>query len=181
MPSVARQNIASWMLVACGAWLVGLGFYFIVLRPPLLPEDVRFTGTTIDHLRSSLPGLERWLSKVFTVMGGLYGRCWSPDGVPSPHSDSIQGEGHRTRCGVNRRFDRSPHERSKLRPAVRLQVDLARAAAFVVFGVAQLHEWLEIMTGGGLLTARTARRRGAQGRKQALLPSGGTVLPCGVS
>jgi hypothetical protein len=59
------------MLVACGAWLVGLGFYFIVLRPPLLPEDVRFLGTTIDSLRSSLPGLERWLSKVFTVMGGF--------------------------------------------------------------------------------------------------------------
>ena len=61
------------MLVACGAWLAGLGFYFIVLRPPLLAEDVRFMGTTTDHLRSSLPGLERWLSKVFTVTGGFMG------------------------------------------------------------------------------------------------------------
>jgi hypothetical protein len=59
------------MLVACGAWLVGLGFYFIVLRPPLLPEDMRFMGTTIEHVRAALPGLESWLSKVFTVMGGF--------------------------------------------------------------------------------------------------------------
>jgi hypothetical protein len=59
------------MLVACGAWLVGLGFYFIVLRPSLLPEDTRFMGTTIEHVRAALPGLESWLSKVFTVMGGF--------------------------------------------------------------------------------------------------------------
>jgi len=59
------------MLIACGTWLVGLGFYFIVLRPPLLPEDMRFMGTTIEHVRSALPGLEGWLGKVFTIMGGF--------------------------------------------------------------------------------------------------------------
>lgn len=59
------------MLVVCGAWLVGLGFYFIVLRPALLPEDVRFMGTTIEDVRAGLPGLENWLSKVFTVKGSI--------------------------------------------------------------------------------------------------------------
>ena len=59
------------MLFACGVWLVGLGLYFIVLRPPLLPEDSRFMGTTLAQIRTALPGLENWLKKVFTVMGGF--------------------------------------------------------------------------------------------------------------
>lgn len=59
------------MLIACGVWLVGLGLYFIVLRPPLLPEDPRFMGTTLAQIRTAVPGLENWLNKVFTVMGGF--------------------------------------------------------------------------------------------------------------
>ncbi len=50
---------------------MGLGFYFIVLRPPLLPEDLRFMGTTLAQIRTGVPGLESWLQKVFTVMGGF--------------------------------------------------------------------------------------------------------------
>lgn len=64
-------RISTWMLIACGLWLVGLGLYFIVLRPPLLPEDPRFMGTTLAEIRAALPGLESWLKKVFTVMGGF--------------------------------------------------------------------------------------------------------------
>jgi hypothetical protein len=71
LPSLTRQRLASWMLTACGVWLVGLGFYFVVLRPPLLPEDARFMGTTIEQVRTAIPALESWLSKVFTVMGGF--------------------------------------------------------------------------------------------------------------
>ena len=59
------------MLTACGVWLVGLGLYFIFLRPPLLPEDPRFMGTTLEQIRVAVPGLEGWLRKVFTVMGGF--------------------------------------------------------------------------------------------------------------
>ena len=55
----------------CGVWLVGLGLYFSFLRPPLLPEDLRFIGTSISQVQASVPGLQRWLSKVFTVMGGF--------------------------------------------------------------------------------------------------------------
>ena len=59
------------MLTACGIWMVGLGFYFIVLRPPLLPEDLRFMGTTLTRIQAAVPGLEDWLQRVFTVMGGF--------------------------------------------------------------------------------------------------------------
>ena len=65
------RHVSKWMLTACGAWLVGLGLYFIVLRPPLLPEDPRFMGTTLEQIRIAVPGLEGWLQKVFTVMGGF--------------------------------------------------------------------------------------------------------------
>ena len=66
-----NRRVSTWMLTACGVWLVGLGLYFIMLRPPLLPEDARFMGTTLAQVRTAVPGLESWLQKVFTVMGGF--------------------------------------------------------------------------------------------------------------
>jgi hypothetical protein len=71
----AWSRIARWLLSACGAWLVGLGVYFIALRPALLPEDPRFIGTTLTQLRQAAPGLESWLRIVFTVMGGYIAGC----------------------------------------------------------------------------------------------------------
>lgn len=65
------RHVSTWMLMACGVWLVGLGLYFIVLRPPLLPEDPRFMGTTLEQIRAAVPGLEGWLKNVFRVMGGF--------------------------------------------------------------------------------------------------------------
>ena len=59
------------MLAGCGIWLIALGLYFAVLRPPLLPEDPRFMGTTLAQIRADVPGLENWLKRVFTVMGGF--------------------------------------------------------------------------------------------------------------
>ena len=64
-------HVSTWMLIACGVWLVGLGLYFIVLRPPLLPEDPRFMGTSLEQIRAAVPGLESWLKNVFTVTGGF--------------------------------------------------------------------------------------------------------------
>ena len=72
MNALARnRQLSTWMLTACGIWMVGLGFYFIVLRPPLLPEDLRFMGTTLARIQAAVPGLEDWLQRVFTVMGGF--------------------------------------------------------------------------------------------------------------
>ncbi len=62
---------STWMILACGVWLIALGLYFIVLRPPLLPEDLRFMGTTLEQLRLAVPGLVSWLQKVFAVLGGF--------------------------------------------------------------------------------------------------------------
>ena len=59
------------MRIGCGLWLVGLGFFFMLLRPPLLPEDARFMGTTHAQLRASVPTIESWLAMVFTVLGGF--------------------------------------------------------------------------------------------------------------
>ena len=36
-----------------------------------MPEDLRFMGTTVAPIRAAAPGLEGWLKKVFTVMGGF--------------------------------------------------------------------------------------------------------------
>lgn len=57
--------------MACGLWLVALGLYFIFLRPPLLPEDTRFIGSSLAQIRAAVPGLEGWLQRVFTVAGGF--------------------------------------------------------------------------------------------------------------
>lgn len=68
---IHKRTVSTWLLMACGVWLVGLGIYFLMLRPPLLPEDLRFMGTTLTQLREAAPGLERWLAHVFSVMGGF--------------------------------------------------------------------------------------------------------------
>lgn len=47
-----------------------LGLYFVFLRPPLLPEDLRSMGTSLMHVQTAVPGLAVWLRRVFWVMGG---------------------------------------------------------------------------------------------------------------
>lgn len=68
---VTPHTASTWMLAGCGIWLIALGLYFAFLRPPLLPEDPRFMGTTLTQVRADVPGLENWLKRVFTVMGGF--------------------------------------------------------------------------------------------------------------
>ena len=66
-----RPSISTIVFIACGVWLIGLGLYFIFLRPALLPEDFRYVGTSAREIQSALPGLEGWAHRVFTVMGGF--------------------------------------------------------------------------------------------------------------
>ena len=53
-----------------GIILMGIGLYFIFLRPPLLPEDARYMNTTLAEIQAAAPSLSTWLQKVFWVMGG---------------------------------------------------------------------------------------------------------------
>jgi hypothetical protein len=67
---MSTQRIASAMLILGGVILMVMGFYFGFLRPPLLPEDLRFMGASRAQIQSTLPGLELWLGRVFGVLGG---------------------------------------------------------------------------------------------------------------
>jgi hypothetical protein len=63
-------SIAVAILTVCGVALVLIGVFFLVARPPLLPEDARFIGSTVEHIVDVLPALGTWLRRVFWVMGG---------------------------------------------------------------------------------------------------------------
>jgi hypothetical protein len=67
---VRSRLAAQGMFLACGAWMAGLGLYFIFMRPPLLPEDLRYFGMTLEEVEATAPQLLRWLQHVFAVMGG---------------------------------------------------------------------------------------------------------------
>jgi len=66
-----RLPVSTLIFFICGIWLIGLGLYFIFLRPPLLPEDLRYMGASVSEIQSVMPELKRWLDRVFTVMGGF--------------------------------------------------------------------------------------------------------------
>ncbi|HLO14120.1 MAG TPA: hypothetical protein VK206_04765 [Anaerolineales bacterium] len=62
-----KPYASSILLALNGIILMGLGLYFVFLRPALLPEDPRFMGTTLAEIQASLSGLLVWLRRVFWV------------------------------------------------------------------------------------------------------------------
>jgi len=60
----------AWLLAAVGVAMVLGGAYFIFIRPPLLPEDVRYLAVSTAQLQADAPRLMLWLRWVFTVLGG---------------------------------------------------------------------------------------------------------------
>ncbi len=62
---------SSTVLTLGGILLAGLGLYFVLARPALLPEDLHYMGTTLGQVQSALPSLLVWLPRVFWVMGGF--------------------------------------------------------------------------------------------------------------
>lgn len=63
-------HIASVTLALGGIILMGMGIYFSFLRPPLLPEDLRYMDASLTQIQTALPRLEFWLARVFRVLGG---------------------------------------------------------------------------------------------------------------
>jgi hypothetical protein len=61
---------SSIVLMITGITLIGTGIYFLFLRPPLLPEDIRYMALPPAPLDVLRPRLELWLTHVFRVMGG---------------------------------------------------------------------------------------------------------------
>ena len=70
-PTASRVLPSGKVFAVCGLWLVALGAYFVFLRPPMLPDDLRYIGSSLDAMRAAAPGFERWLEHVFDVMGGF--------------------------------------------------------------------------------------------------------------
>lgn len=67
---IKGKPYSATVLVLAGIILAGIGFYFIFLRPSLLPEDLHYMVTTVGNIKQNIPGLYNWLQKVFWVMGG---------------------------------------------------------------------------------------------------------------
>lgn len=66
---IKLKPYSSSILAFGGFLLVAIGVYFVFLRPPLLPEDYKFIGTTSAIIQENIPQLSGWLQKVFWVMG----------------------------------------------------------------------------------------------------------------
>ncbi|TIV66708.1 MAG: hypothetical protein E5V89_25535 [Mesorhizobium sp.] len=69
------QRRRSWpfsaiLLAVFGVALVWIGAFFMFVRPPLLPEDMRFIGVSLEQLQAAQPRIASWLERVFQVLGG---------------------------------------------------------------------------------------------------------------
>ncbi len=65
-----KRHLSPWLLAFCSLVLVGIGLYFALWRPDLLPEDARYMHASVSEIQRTLPGLSNWLDKVFWVLGG---------------------------------------------------------------------------------------------------------------
>ncbi|MEX3916402.1 hypothetical protein AB4Y43_09225 [Paraburkholderia sp. BR10872] len=63
-------DLHAWLLAAVGVAMVLVGAYFIFLRPPLLPSDMRYLAVSTAQIQADAPRLMLWLRWVFTVLGG---------------------------------------------------------------------------------------------------------------
>lgn len=59
------------LLLISGLLIAGTGLFFLVVRPPLLPEDVRFMRLSSEQLADLGPFFRTWLDRVFAVLGGF--------------------------------------------------------------------------------------------------------------
>lgn len=64
-PEVRKDVLSGALTCVLGILRVGVGIYFLILRPPLLPEDLRRTGVDPNALP---PAFVEWL---FSTWGGF--------------------------------------------------------------------------------------------------------------
>ena len=62
--------MSSVVLAVTSSVVMGLGLYFVFVRPPLLPEDLHFFERSRTQVDGTIPLLTTWLRDVFRVMGG---------------------------------------------------------------------------------------------------------------
>lgn len=66
----SKFNLSFYLLCLFGFILTCIGIYFIVFRPQLLPEDIRFMGINEAQDQSFRNLASPWLKQVFRVPGG---------------------------------------------------------------------------------------------------------------
>jgi hypothetical protein len=69
-PRVNSWPPSSIVLSMAGFALLAIGLYFILLRPPLLPEDLRYMQLSLAQREALGPEINAWLTQVFRVLGG---------------------------------------------------------------------------------------------------------------
>lgn len=70
MQAEAKRPLSATLLGICGVILIGIGLYFILVRPAFLPEDARYTGASLAEIQVVAPNIAQWLNRVFLVLGG---------------------------------------------------------------------------------------------------------------
>ncbi|MVT27053.1 hypothetical protein GNZ21_11925 [Nesterenkonia alkaliphila] len=66
--TVKKDRLSGVVTIVLSVFTLGTGLYFMVLRPPLLPEDIRFSGIDTSTLP---PAFLDWLGVVFPTWGGF--------------------------------------------------------------------------------------------------------------
>jgi hypothetical protein len=67
-PPTRPDRVTGLLLLLAGVLTLGIAAYFSFFRPPMLPEDARFTGVPAGALP---PRLAAWLTIVFRTWGGF--------------------------------------------------------------------------------------------------------------
>jgi hypothetical protein len=65
---VSKDRVVAWLLGTLGVLTLGTGLDFLLLRPAMLPEDLRFTGVNPAELPARM---SEWLGIVFRTWGGF--------------------------------------------------------------------------------------------------------------
>lgn len=67
-PQVRKDALSGTITCVLGVLTLGVGVYFLFVRPVLLPEDIRHTGIDPNTLP---PAFVAWLGIVFSTWGGF--------------------------------------------------------------------------------------------------------------